>query len=130
MNFGDNNKIHFSKIVIILCLIFAISVCFIAAFIPMGEGVAIALITAGGGIASTAVVFNLRKSQAENTLKIYLSAYERILELKHNYNNDEIEDDADELCDRLDNQMLDKIDQTFENHINDATTIIEKQEIG
>ena len=130
MNFGDNNKIHFSKIVIILCLIFAISVCFIAAFIPMGEGVAIALITAGGGIASTAVVFNLRKSQAENTLKIYLSAYERILELKHNYSNDDNEDEADELCDKLDNQILDKIDQTFEEHISDATTILEKQEIG
>ncbi len=126
MKFEDK-KFQFSKIVIILCIIFAILTCIIASFVPMAEGIAIALITAGGGIASTAIVFNLRKSQAENTLKIYMSAYERILELKHQYDNEE---DIDETCDKIEDKIIDKIDQTFDNHMDDATSIIEKQEIG
>ena len=127
MNFNDNNKIQFSKIVIILCLIFAISVCLIAAFVPMAETIAISLIAAGGGMMSTAIVFHYRKSQAENTLKIYMTAYEQILNLKHQYDN---EKDIDETCDKIEDKIIDKIDQTFDNHMDDATSIIEKQEIG
>lgn len=128
MKFEDK-KFHFSKIVIILCIIFAILTCIIASFVPMAEGVAIALIAAGGGIASTAIVFNLRKSQVENTLKIYMSAYEQILELKHQYHDDDTEDEADDICNGLENKFLDKINQSFDETIDEATIPIEKQEI-
>lgn len=121
MDFKDN-KVHFSKIIIVLCIIFAIVCCTVAVLIPMADTIAIALITAGGGLASTAIIFNLKKSQAENTLKIYMSAYEQILKLKHQYQDDS--------CDDLENKILDKIDQSFDDHMDNATAIIEKQEIG
>lgn len=129
MNFNDN-KIQFSKIIIISCLIFAILTCAVAVLIPMPDTVSIALIAAGDGIASTAVVFNLKKSQAENTLKIYMSAYERILNLKHQYSTDGIQDEADDAAENFENKLLNRIDQSFDEQLDNATSIIEKQEIG
>ena len=129
MNFNDN-KIHFSKVIIILCLIFAILTCAVAVIFPLQDTVAIALIAAGGGIASTAVVFNLKKSQAENTLKIYMTAYEHILNLKHQYSIDGIQNEADDAAENIENKLLNKIDQSFDEHMDNATSILEKQEIG
>ena len=125
-----NNKFQFSKIIIILCIILAIVGCATAVILPIPDTVAIALITAGGSLATTSVIWNLKKSQAENTLKIYLSAYEHIIDLKHQYHNDNIEDEADETCGELEDKILNKIDQSFDTTMDDATSLLEKQEIG
>ena len=70
-------------------------------------------------LGSTAVIWNLKKSQAENTIKIYLSAYKEIIELKQD----------DSLINDMEEQIITKIDGCIEENLNDATTLIEKQEI-
>ena len=124
MDFKDN-KVHFSKIIIILCIIFAIVCCTVAVLIPMADTIAIALITAGGGLASTAIIFNLKKSQAENSVKIYVGAYKIIMKLRQKYGLEN-----DELCDRIENSVLQNLDDVAESHMDNANEIIEKVEVN
>lgn len=118
----QDKHFQFSKILTITCILLAIAGCASAIIFPIPEMVAVALVTVSGGIVATSVVWLLKKSQSENVLKIYLSAYERILDLKHQYNNDEN-------CIELENRIINKIDQTFDETIDDATSLIEKQEV-
>ena len=60
-----------------------------------------------------------KKSQAENTIKIYLSAYKEIIELKQDSN----------LIDNVEKHLIDNIDKCIEENLTDATNLIEKQEI-
>ena len=118
-----NNKFQFSKLTVLFCVLLAILGCGCAILIPVMESVSIALITASGSIALTAIVWYLKKSQAENTLKIYMSTYKEILELKHQFQEDD-------LCDEMEENIKNKIDKTIDENIEDATSMIEKQEIG
>ena len=91
----------------------------LAIYWELATEICISLITAAGALGSTAVVWNLKKSQAENTIKIYLSAYKEIIELKQD----------DSLINDMEEQIITKIDGCIEENLNDATTLIEKQEI-
>ena len=130
MSDANSNGIQFSKLVVLICVIIAIVACGFAIFLPMAEMVAVALISAGGGLATTAVVWNLKKSQTENIIKIYMGAYKEILELKQQYLSDGIDNECDEIANKMEDNILNKIDQTIDSHLDDAVTLIEKQEIG
>ena len=125
MIFGDSrsNGPQFSKLITILCVLITIVTLIVipilAIYLELATEICISLITAAGVLGSTAVVWNLKKSQAENTIKIYLSAYKEIIELKQD----------DSLIDNIGEQIIGKIDDCIEENLNDATTLIEKQEI-
>ena len=80
--FGDDGP-SYSKVVTFMCVMITIASFLIAVigstFFMLSETVAAALITAGGCLGVTAVVWNLKKSQAENTIKLYLYSYKEIL---------------------------------------------------
>lgn len=125
MIFGDSksNGPQFSKLITILCVLIVIVTLIVipilAIYWELATEICISLITAAGALGSTAVVWNLKKSQAENTIKIYLSAYKEIIELKQD----------NSLINNMEEQIITKIDDCVEENLNDATTLIEKQEI-
>ena len=123
MSDSNSNGPQFSKIITILCigvtLLFLITVPILSIIFNLTEPICIALITSAGVLGSTAVVWNLKKSQAENTIKIYLSAYKEIIELKQDSN----------LIDNVEEHLIDNIDKCIEENLTDATNLIEKQEI-
>ena len=125
MIFGDSrsNGPQFSKLITILCVLITIVTLIVIPILAihweLATEICISLITAAGTLGSTAVIWNLKKSQAENTIKIYLSAYKEIIELKQD----------DSLIDNIGEQIIGKIDDCIEENLNDATTLIEKQEI-
>ena len=125
MIFGDSksNGPQFSKLITILCVLIVIVTLITIPILAICWGLAteicISLITAAGTLGSTAVIWNLKKSQAENTIKIYLSAYKEIIELKQD----------NSLINNIEEQIITKIDDCVEENLNDATTLIEKQEI-
>lgn len=122
---GNSNRPQYSKIIILICLVVA-TLSFIAAFLGsflmLPETVAAALIAAGGTIGMTAVVFYLKKSQAENTIKLYLYSYKEILKLKK-------EDGDMEFIDMAGEGMLNKINNTLDVALDDATSPIERQDV-
>ena len=123
MSDSNSNGPQFSKIITILCigvtLLFLITVPVLSIIFNLTEPICAALITTAGVLGSTAVKKKKKKSQAGNTIKIYLSAYKEIIELKQN----------DSLIDNMEEQIITRIDGCIEENLNDATTLIEKQEI-
>ena len=123
MSDSNSNGPQFSKIITILCigvtLLFLITIPVLSIIFNLTEPICVALITAAEVFGSTAVVWNLKKSQAENTIKIYLSAYKEIIELKQDSN----------LIDNVEEHLIDNIDKCIEENLTDATNLIEKQEI-
>lgn len=123
--FGDDGP-SYSKVVTFMCVMIAIfSILFSAifsVFFQMSETVAAAIIGAGGCLGVTAVVWNLKKSQAENTIKLYLYSYKEILKLKK-------EDGDLEFIDMAGDDMLNKINSTLDTALSDATSPIERQDI-
>ena len=125
MIFGDSksNGPQFSKLIttlsVFIVIVTLIMIPILAIYWELATEICISLVTAAGALGSTAVIWNLKKSQAENTIKIYLSAYKEIIELKQD----------DSLINDMEEQIIAKIDGCIEENLNDATTLIEKQEI-
>ena len=109
MIFGDSksNGPQFSKLITVLCVLIVIitliMIPILAIYWELATEICISLITAAGALGSTAVIWNLKKSQA----------------LKQN----------DSLIDNMEEQIITRIDGCIEENLNDATTLIEKQEI-
>lgn len=126
--FGDANssKPQYSKVITFMCIIVTI-ISFMLAIVGsvcglLSETVAASLIAAGGCLGMTSVVWNLKKSQAENTIKLYLYSYKEILKLKK-------EDGDLEIIDLAADDMLNKITNTLDVALDEATTPIEQQDI-
>lgn len=90
----------------------------------LNETIASATIAACGCIGATSIVWYLKKSQAENTVKIYLSAYEKILNLKQ-----KMQEDTSDTFLQMENNILNKLDNNLSNAMDEATSSIEKQDI-
>lgn len=123
---GDENGPQYSKVITFMCVMVAI-VSFVVAtlgsiFFMMPESVAAALIAAGGCLGVTAVVWNLKKSQAENTIKLYLYSYKEILNMK--------KDEGDlEFIDLAAEDMVNKLNNTLDTALDEATSPIERQDV-
>jgi hypothetical protein len=89
-------------------------------FLEISETVSVALIGVWGAVLTTTIVFYLRKSQAENTIKIYMGSYKEILKLKKKYG-----EDCDELINQMENGMEDRIGNTLNSSLDEATAPIE-----
>lgn len=124
--FGDEKGPQYSKVITFLCIVIAIMTFLIATigatWFMMPESVAAALITAGGCIGVTAVVWNLKKSQAENTIKLYLYSYKEILKLQK-------EDPDLEFIDVAEDKILSKMEGALDIALDEATSPIERQDI-
>lgn len=123
---GDkhSNGPQFSKVITIICLILMVSACMAVAIFPLSETVSAALIASFGCLGVTSVVWLMKKSQTENTVKIYMSAYKEIIEYKR-----EMGDCSEELIDSIENDMLDKMNGTLNDALYDSTSLIEKQDV-
>ena len=126
--FGDSktNGPQYSKVITFICIIITIF-SFIASLIgciafALPESVAVTLIAASGGLGATSVVWNLKKSQAENTIKLYVSSYKEILEMKKESGDLEFIDTAEQ-------KMINNLESTFDISMEEATATIEKQEL-
>lgn len=122
------NKYQFSKIMIVMCIAIAIIGILIAVigniFFCLSEVVASAVITACGCIGVTSIVWYLKKSQAENTVKIYLGAYRKILKMKK-----EMNEDTSETISQMEYEILGKLNSNISLAMDEATTPIERQDI-
>lgn len=99
-------------------------VLYLSTLYGLDSTVSASAIAACGCITSTSVLFSLKKAQAENTMKIYLGTYKNILELK----KESGEDGLDILMDAETN-MLDRVNTTLNNSLDEATSPIERQDI-
>lgn len=124
----SDKKIQFSKLIVLMCILLMIVGITVALWATvifcLPESVAIAIIGASGTLGATAVVWNLKKSQAENTMKIYLSTYKEIIEIKKENN-----EDVSLIIDDVENNILNKISYNMDASIDEATSSIEKQDI-
>lgn len=114
-------ELTFSKKIMVSCMVLAI-LGILGAAIGAAFGLAIevscAIIAACGTILISSIVFYLRKAQAENTIKLYVSAYKEIAELKQD----------PEFLDSIEEKLVDRIDDTLSTELDNATTPIEKEE--
>lgn len=121
-------KIQFSKLLVGLCFLLAIGGIGFVAYISMVSvidiSIAISIITACGTILATTLIFYLKKSQAENTLKIYLSTYKEIINIKKENN-----EDIDNIIEDVENDMMSKMTSTLDDAIYNATSPIERQDL-
>ena len=117
-----SNGPQFSKLLVVIALVLSILGCIAVLILTPPESVSVALLSVCGSLAVTTVVWHLKKSQVENTVKIYMSAYKEIIEMK--------QQNGEDICDEMENNILNKLNQTIDNTLEDATSIIEKQEIG
>lgn len=123
------NKVQFSKVVISICIAIMFIGILIAVignvFFALSEVIATTIVTACGCVGITSVVWYLKKSQAENTVKIYLGAYEKILLLKKKLMNEDIT----ETVDQMESNILYKLDNNLSNAMDEATSPIERQDV-
>lgn len=130
MIMGDNhsNGPQFSKLTVLLCLIVSIfgmiGVIVCAIMFTLDPTIVAAGIAAFGCLGITAEVWNLKKSQAENTIKIYLAAYEKIIKMKKEYG-----EDPTEFIGTVEDDILGKVDSTLDTAMDEAAAPIEKQDI-
>ena len=85
MSEPKSNGVQFSKVIVLICLgimVIGIVAALVVATIFNLVEVPVALITACGAVGVTAVVWNLKKSQTENTVKIYTEAYKDMIKFK------------------------------------------------
>ena len=120
---NKKEKFQFSKGVTIFSLFFAvagISAAAISSIIfGLNETIAAAIIAACGGLAITDIVWYLKKSQAENTMKLYLSSFKEIAQIKNDMS----------ILDNMEEKILSEMQESIEANLDDATSMIEKQDI-
>ena len=125
-----SNGPQFSKVIVLFCLlVMVLGLVFTGwAYIYLGlsESIACAIITASGCCGITSVVWNLKKSQAENTMKMYLSAYKEIANFKAQSSNPE---DSSMILQQAQDEIMAKMNVALSAAIDEATSSIERQDI-
>ena len=123
-------QMQFSKLMVLFSIIFSIFFLCIAIIVALvapelDPMITTAIITMCGAIIATTFVWYFKKSQAENSVKIYVGAYKSIMKLRQKYGLEN-----DELCDRIENSVLQNLDDVAESHMDNANEIIEKVEVN
>ena len=122
--------IQFSKIIVIFAVIFSIFFLCIALIIALAAPeldpmIITSVVGICGAILATTFVWYFKKAQAENSVKIYVNAYKSIIKFRQRYglNNDDI-------CDRIEESMLQNLDDISEAHMDNAHELLEKVEVN
>lgn len=120
---NKKDKFQFSKGVTIFSLFFAVVGISAAAassiLFGLNESIAAAIIAACGGLAITDIVWYLKKSQAENTMKLYLNSFKEIAQIKQDMS----------ILDNMEEKILSEMEESIDVSLDDATSVIEKQDI-
>ena len=128
-NHNKKNKKEFSKkivdIVAASAILGTIGTVLAVLFLGLPEALACTLIGALGSIVLTCIVFYYKKAQAENTIKLYLSSYAEIIKMKKNSG-----EDSSELLHSIEDNMINKMDNTLNQTLDEATAPIEKEVIS
>lgn len=130
MSENKMEQIQFSKLMVLFAIVFSMFFITISLIIALCAPDLDPLITTSvigvcGTILATTFVWYFKKAQAENSVKIYVGAYKSIIKFKQKY---KLKDD--ELCDKLENSILQNLDDVAESHMDDATTVLEKVEVN
>ena len=122
--------IQFSKIIVIFAVIFSIFFLCIALIMALAAPeldpmIVTSVVGICGAILATTFVWYFKKAQAENSVKIYVGAYKSIIKFRQQYglNNDNI-------CDRIEESMLQNLDDISEAHMDNAHELLEKVEVN
>ena len=130
MSENKMEQIQFSKLMVLFAIVFSMFFITISLIIALCAPDLDPLITTSvigvcGTILATTFVWYFKKAQAENSVKIYVGAYKSIIKFKQKY---KLKDD--ELCDKLENSILQNLDDVAESHMDDATAVLEKVEVN
>lgn len=122
--------IQYSKLLVILCLLIAVIgvgvTIWACAVYFLAETVACAIVGVCGSLAITAVVWMLKKSQAENTMKIYMSAYEELMKPPLGASESE---DAFLIQQQMKEKLINGMNNVIDVALAESTSPIEKHEI-
>ena len=125
--------IQYSKILILLCLLLAVVgigvTIWASATLFLAETIACAIIGVCGSLAITSVVWMLKKSQAENTMKIYIAAYERISHLESKETTEQSEEDAFLMQQQMKEKLLNGMNNVIDVALAEATSPIERHDV-
>ena len=123
--------IQYSKILILLCLLLAVIgigvTIWASATLFLAETIACAIVGVCGTLAITSVVWMLKKSQAENTMKIYIAAYERISHLE-SQTIEQSEEDAFLMQQQMKEKLLNGMNNVIDVALAEATAPIERHD--
>lgn len=123
--------IQYSKILILLCLLLAVVgigvTIWASATLFLAETIACAIVGVCGTLAITSVVWMLKKSQAENTMKIYIAAYERISHLE-SQTIEQSEEDAFLMQQQMKEKLLNGMNNVIDVALAEATAPIERHD--
>lgn len=122
--------IQFSKIIVIFAVVFSIFFLCIALIMALAAPeldpmIITAVVGICGGILATTFVWYFKKAQAENSVKIYVGAYKSIIKFRQKYGLDN-----DNICDRIEESMLQNLDDISEAHMDNANELLEKVEVN
>lgn len=126
---GDENKpMQFSKTmvfaVISLGFIGMIAATILTLFFALSEVIAGAIIACCSTIIITSLVWMLKKSQAENTIKLYLYSYKEILKLKK-----ENGEDTSMMLQNMEDNVAMQLDSVINSGLSESTSPIERQDV-
>lgn len=129
--FFSDAKSHgpqFSKVLTFICVIIAVVGCAGAAWaaiaLGLAESIVCALIGAAGCIGVTSIVWMLKKSQAENTMRLFLESYKELIKMKQGNGQD-----CSDLLSDMENKITGKMESTIDTSIDESISPIEKQGI-
>ena len=124
--------IQYSKILILLCLLLAVVgigvTIWASATLFLAETIACAIVGVCGTLAITSVVWMLKKSQAENTMKIYIAAYERISHLESQETKGQSEEDTFLMQEQMKEKLLNGMNNVIDVALAEATAPIERHD--
>ena len=124
--------IQYSKILILLCLLLAVVgigvTIWASATLFLAETIACAIVGVCGTLAITSVVWMLKKSQAENTMKIYIAAYERISHLESQETKGQSEEDTFLMQEQMKEKLLNGMNNVVDVALAEATAPIERHD--
>ena len=130
---SKTQKIQYSKILILLCLLFSVVgigvTIWASAVFFLAETVACAIVGVCGSLSITSVVWMLKKSQAENTMKIYIAAYEKISNSKTQETIGQSEEDVFLMQQQMKEKLLNGMNNIIDVALAEATSPIERHDI-
>lgn len=123
-------QMQFSKLMVIFSIIFSVFFLCIAIIVALiapelDPMVMTAVISMCGAILATTFVWYFKKAQAENSVKIYVGAYKNIIKFRQKYGLKN-----DDICDKIEESMLQNLDDVAESHMDNANELIEKVEVN
>ena len=121
---------QFSKIIVTFAILFSTffltaSLALSVIFRDLDPMITSTLIGSCGVIMATTFVWYFKKAQAENSVKLYVSAYKTIIAFRQRLGLE-----TEDLCNRIEEAIIQNLDDVSESHMDNANEPIEKVEVN